>query len=80
MNAETRRKTRPIALILGFVTALIGVILFILFQDMRLPMVLIDRLTIIHAFIFAVEIVCMKRSSKKHEHEEGVQPTTVPIS
>jgi len=48
---------RPVHLIATFVAAIIGIFLFVLIQDMRTPMVLVDWWTIAHAILVVIGIL-----------------------
>jgi len=67
----TKRRFRWLAL--TFIMAIAGVILFILTEDMRLPMVLVDKWTILNAIILAVEIVAVVFSSKRKQHNNDAE-------
>jgi len=59
------RKTRRIWLIATIALAIIGIVFFFLTEDIRLPMILVDRWTIVNAIILLVEIVAMVLVFKK---------------
>ncbi len=65
---DVRRKgfTRILSLILGIVT----VIIFILTEDIRMPMVLTDRYTLLMAILLIINIILAVLSKKKYEDEE----------
>jgi len=70
-------KRRFIWLIITFVMAVAGIVVFILTEDMRLPMVLVDRWTIVNAIILAVEIVAVvfcirRRKDTDDDYDEDV--------
>ena len=73
-DREKLRKRRLIWLIVSAAAALIGVILFIVTQDMTLPMVFIDRWTIAHAILLAIGIVgavlVVKKIRRKYDEED----------
>jgi alternate signal-mediated exported protein len=60
-----QKKTRKVFLIGTAVASIVSIILFVLTQDMRLPMVLVDVWTIVFAVILAVEIVLSKLTFPK---------------
>jgi uncharacterized repeat protein (TIGR02543 family) len=68
---EEGRKARRRWVIISIVAAVLGVILFILTEDMRLPMAIIDRWTIFNAVLFIVSAIGMARASKKQDEEEA---------
>jgi len=51
--------------------AIISIILFILTQDMRLPMVLVDWMTVIHAVLLVGGLVCYVIAFTGINDEEG---------
>ena len=67
-------KRRFIWLIITFVMAIVGIVVFILTEDIRLPMVFVDKWTIVNAIILAVEIVavvfCFKRRKDSDDDED----------
>ena len=58
-DGKAKRRMRPAWAVIGVVMAAIGVILFILTQDITLPMALVDKWTIAHVIIFAVIITAI---------------------
>ena len=67
-EGETERRVRPAWAVIGVVMAVVGVILFILTQDITLPMALVDKWTIAHVIIFAViitAIIFLRRRKKE---------------
>jgi uncharacterized repeat protein (TIGR02543 family) len=57
-------------LVLGFAFAIAGVVIFFLTQDMSLPMVLVDKWTVVLAILFGAEIVFSNRLNRADEDEE----------
>ena len=53
------RRIRPIMVAITLVTAIVGVVLFIITQNMNYPMILVDRWTILHAIILVIGTVTM---------------------
>ena len=71
---EIRRKRMPLRigmLILG----VIAIILFILTEDMTLPMIFIDSWTIWHVIIAVVQAVFMIVTTRRKTVEEELEPT-----
>jgi hypothetical protein len=69
---EDGRRRRPVWLILTIVFAVAGVILFILTQDMRNPMVVFDIWTIVNVAIFVAELIAIRLAfGKKDEEKEN---------
>ena len=64
-------------------TAVAGIIVFILTQDMSQRMVFADRWTILNAAIFAVEIVAVifslkkKKDSDDEDEEADIEPIKI---
>ena len=56
--------------LLSIVATVIAIILFILTQDMRLPMVFVDKWTIWHVIIVAATLILAWFSRKKYEEED----------
>ena len=54
---EEKRRSRVLFVLAIPILAIIGIILFILTQDMRLPMIMIDWWTLAHAILFVVAII-----------------------
>jgi len=70
---NTKRKFRWLAI--TFIMAIAGVILFILTEDMRLPMVLVDRWSILNATILTLEVVAVVFSLKRKQHVSDAEET-----
>ena len=70
---HTKRSLRWLAL--TFIMAIAGVLIFILTQDMRLPMVIVDRWSILNAIILAAEIVAVVHSFKRKQHISDAEET-----
>jgi len=74
-DEKTRYKQhRPVWLAVTVILAIAAILVFILTQDMRNPMCLLDWWTIVHAILFAMEIVAIaitfKREKEKREEAE----------
>jgi len=74
MNAEEDkedRRLRPVWLTVSIAMGIIGILLFVLTQDMTQAMVLVDYWTLAHAIIFAIELIAVififKRKEKKDD-------------
>ncbi|MDR0853532.1 MAG: InlB B-repeat-containing protein [Clostridiales Family XIII bacterium] len=67
---EEQKRSRKIFMILSALLAVVGVVLFMLTEDMTLPMVLLDKWTIANAIILLVEIVAVKLTFKRLDEEE----------
>jgi hypothetical protein len=57
-------------MVLTIIMALLGVVVFVLTQDMAQPMVLVDWWTIINAVILIVEAIAVMLLFRKVEEEE----------
>jgi len=79
-DEEDRRgvyyKRRFIWLIITFAMAVVGFVVFILTQNIHLPLVLVDRWTIVNAVILAMEIVavmlCIRRRKDTDDDYEDI--------
>jgi hypothetical protein len=67
---EDQKRSRKIFLAGSIIASIVSIILFILTQDMRLPMVFIDIWTIVFALILAVEILFSKLTFPKKKAGE----------
>ena len=75
---ERRRKRRQIWLIVSIVAAVIAVILFIITQDMRMPMVFVDLWTPVHVVLLVIGIIAcllairrIRRDDDEEEERDG---------
>ena len=68
-NYAEKKAYRPVMIITTTLSAIIGIILFILTQNMNNPMILIDKWTIAHVIILVVGTLTMILSHKKVEDE-----------
>jgi len=67
---EEYAQARFVWLVVTLIMASIGIIVFILTEDMRLPMILVDRWTVIHAIVITIEIVAGVFASRRTEYNE----------
>jgi uncharacterized repeat protein (TIGR02543 family) len=65
-----QKNTRKAFLLGTVIASIVGAILFVITQDMRLPMVLVDIWTVVFAVILAAEIVFSKFTFPKKKGEE----------
>ena len=65
---ENRRKILP--LLVGLLTSILAILVFIFTEDITLPMVLIDKWTIIMLIIFLIEFPLLFIKHKNQEEEE----------
>ena len=59
--------------LVAVIVAIVSVVVFILTEDMRLPMVLIDRWTLLMAIIALIQVVVALISKKKYEDADAVE-------
>jgi uncharacterized membrane protein len=71
-NREDRRKARKTWVIVSIATALIGIILFILTENMSLNMAIMDKWTIFNAVLFIAAGLGASFANKKTDAEETV--------
>jgi len=79
---DEHKRTRKLWFFLVVILAIVGIVFFLLTEDMRLPMVLLDRWTIINAIILLVGIVSKLLAFKKvklEEVEEEVEVYVEPL-
>jgi uncharacterized repeat protein (TIGR02543 family) len=74
---EQRTKTRLGFLLLSGIIAVVAAVLFVITQDMSLPMVLLDGWTIVFAILFVGSVIAAKLSRKKVKEEEAESEFTV---
>ena len=70
---EERKRNRTLCFITTIATAITGIILFLIFNDIRTPLVLVNIWTILSAIVFAIEAVAVKlihKRLKKDDQEE----------
>jgi len=68
---EPHTTIRKKGLLIAIVMAVIGVILFVLTQDMRNIMILFDWWTLIHMIIFLIEVVAIVHMIKRKKDDGG---------
>ena len=72
-----QRKTRAAWLIATLIMAVAGAILFLVTEDMRLPMVMVNKWTIVNAAIFIIEAAAaMFVFKKKKDRDDDQDPPT----
>ena len=74
---DNRGKKMFAAKTAGILTAIAAVITFILTEDMRLPMIMIDKWTLLMVIMLAVQIVAAVLNKKAAEAEEDEEAETV---
>jgi len=67
---EENTRARFVWLVMTLIMAIIGILVFILTQDMRLPMILADRWTLIHVIIIIIELVAVVFAFRRTEFNE----------
>lgn len=73
-NNGKEKRYRIIWLAAVIILSIAAVVLFILTQDIRLPMIYIDWWTLAHIVLFAVELIGMFFIFKRRKDDEGQQP------
>jgi uncharacterized protein YpmB len=72
-KVEKFTRRRFVWLIATVVLAIVGVVVFLLTEDMSLPMTLMDKWTIVNVIIFFVEVIALAlvfKHNKKNEHND----------
>ena len=72
---EKEKKSRPLWLAILTVMGIVGVIVFILTEDMTRLMVLVDNWTILNAIIFIVALISYRYAFKREKEEEEEEAT-----
>ncbi|MDR0854466.1 MAG: InlB B-repeat-containing protein [Clostridiales Family XIII bacterium] len=69
-DRDDEKSVKPLWLATSIILAVISVVIFVLTQDMSLPMVLADVWTIVLAFIFAAELIASKLAFPRKDENE----------
>ncbi|MCL2172495.1 MAG: InlB B-repeat-containing protein [Candidatus Bathyarchaeota archaeon] len=69
---ERQRQRRLFWFLLNVVMGIVGIIVFILTEDMSRPMVLVDKWTIVNAIIFIVELIAIALTFKRKNKTKTV--------
>ncbi|MCL2426616.1 MAG: hypothetical protein FWD05_09805 [Oscillospiraceae bacterium] len=69
-DEECKKRVRKISFIAMYILAILAIILFILTQDMRLPMIYIDKWTIIHIILAIIEVIAIITVRKKRKNRD----------
>jgi len=81
LEKEQRRKYRLVWTLTTLIAGILGIIVFLLTEDMRLPMVLIDEWTIVNAIIFIAGVIgyafAVKREKDEDSDEINVEQTII---
>ena len=72
-EGEDKVKRKGFFRLAAVAVAIVSVVVFILTEDMRLPMVLVDRWTLLMAIIALIQVVVALISKKKHGEAEEVE-------
>lgn len=67
---EQKIKKKPALRILSIIMTVLAIILFILTEDMTLPMIITDNYTIYHIVMFVITVLLATFSIKKYENDE----------
>ena len=72
---STKRTKKGLWRLISIIPALIAIIVFIFTEDMTLPMIFVDKWTILHVVIALVQVVvmvlCKKRKDENDEDENA---------
>jgi len=71
LEKEQRTKYRKVWTLTTLIAGILGIIVFLLTEDMRLPMVLIDEWTIVNAIIFIAGIIGYAFAVKRDKDEDS---------
>ena len=79
---EKQKRSRLLLILATPFLAIVAIILFILTQDMTLPMIMIDWWTLAHAILFVGTVLCYifayrNEKDEDRDDEEPIQNTTV---
>ena len=71
-TSENNNESRKYSKLLGWIPAVGALIVFIITEDMRLPMTITDKWTLLMVVIFAINAIAayLTRNRKKQEQEE----------
>lgn len=67
---EPKVKKKPVLRVLSIVMTILAVVLFVLTEDMTLPMIFTDNYTIYHLVMFVITVLLATFSIKKYEDAE----------
>jgi transaldolase len=67
---STRRRKRIGVRIVSIIAAIAAIIVFVLTEDMRLPMQMVDMWTILHAVILIVQLVLTAFATRKKSDDD----------
>ncbi len=72
-EGQKRRRIRPVWLIVSIVLGIAGVIAFLLTEDMRHIMVLMDNWIVLMVILFAAEVVCSVFAAKRRKKNDNTK-------
>jgi uncharacterized repeat protein (TIGR02543 family) len=81
-DVSERKQRRDVWLFAAFVLGIAGIIVFLLTEDMRNPMVMVDRWTIVNVVVFLAEIlaiVLVFKRKKKYRRRHRKHRTNQPL-
>jgi len=75
-DEEKKKRTRLLLMLAIPLLAIVGIILFILTQDMRLQMIMVDWWTMAHLILFIGGVLCyiFAYRKRKDEDDDSAQP------
>ena len=73
---ETEIKRKGLIRLLSLIPAIAAIIIFILTEDMTLPMQLVDKWTLLMVVILIIQIIVAIFAKKKKDEEEGDEANT----
>jgi uncharacterized membrane protein YbaN (DUF454 family) len=79
-NEMQQMQHRKMWLIITVAMGIVGIIVFLLTQNMKLPMAMVDKWTIVNAIIFIVEIIAIAFIFKRKEAEQTQNNSTTSNS
>ena len=75
---EKAARNKTLCFIATIATAIIGIIVFLIFNDIRTPIVLVNIWTILNAIVFTLEAVAIKLMRKKPSDDKEEQMQAAP--
>jgi uncharacterized repeat protein (TIGR02543 family) len=79
-SEKQQRQHRTLWLITTIAMGIVGVVVFLLTEDMRLPMVMVDKWTVVNVIVFIVELIAMVFVFKRKDDSEKQAKTEVSKS
>lgn len=70
---DKRVHTRMVWLVITILAGILGIVLFLVTENLRNPMVLMDVWTVVNAIIFAIEVIAIALTFHKKTKEEETE-------